>query len=242
MTRRHLLRTLGSASAVLAAGCASSATDPSATSSSSTGTNGTSTSGTATTSGACVVSPSETGGPYPDRTGMIGNSAFDRRDIREGKSGLPLTLVLTLVNVSSACSPVANASVEIWQCDADGHYSEYSQAGFDGTGQTFLRGVQTIDAGGQVTFTTIYPGWYAGRATHIHVEVFVSGRSVKTTQIAFPESVTAAVYRSGVYAAKGQNTTSNASDNVFSDGVSNELASLAGDTVNGYTAALTVGV
>lgn len=173
---------------------------------------------------------------------MVGNAAFSRRDIREGKNGLPLTLALTVVNAASACNPVANANVEIWQCDADGHYSEYSQPGFDGAGQTFLRGVQTTDARGQVSFTTIYPGWYAGRATHVHVEVFVSGRSVKTTQIAFPENVTAAIYRTGVYAAKGQDTTSNASDYVFADGVTNELASLAGDTTSGYTATLTIGV
>jgi protocatechuate 3,4-dioxygenase beta subunit len=69
---------------------------------------------------------------------------------------------------------------------------------------------ESTDANGRVTFTTIYPGWYQGRATHIHVEVTVAGRSVKVTQIAFPEDVTAAVYRSGVYASKGQNPTTNA--------------------------------
>ena len=37
--------------------------------------------------------------------------------------------------------------------------------------QTFLRGIQTTNANGEVVFTTIYPGWYQGRATHIHVEV-----------------------------------------------------------------------
>jgi protocatechuate 3,4-dioxygenase beta subunit len=75
----------------------------------------------------------------------------------------------------NGCAPVANANVEVWQCDASGNYSEYSQPGFNGTGQTFLRGVQTTDANGQATFTTIYPGWYAGRATHMHVEIFVNG-------------------------------------------------------------------
>jgi protocatechuate 3,4-dioxygenase beta subunit len=173
---------------------------------------------------------------------MINNAAFVRRDITEGKSGLPLTLTLTIVSVSGGCSAVSNASVEIWQCDAGGNYSEYSQPGFDGTGQTFLRGVQTTDANGHVTFTTIYPGWYAGRATHIHVDVFRSGSLVKTTQIAFPESVTSAVYASGVYASKGQNTTSNASDMVFADGTQNELATLTGSTASGYTATLTIGV
>ena len=132
--------------------------------------------------------------------------------------------------------------MEIWHCDATGNYSEYVQQGFNGTGQTFLRGLQTTDANGQVTFTTIYPGWYQGRTTHIHVEVFRNGASVKTTQVAFPEAVTSAVYRTGVYASKGQNSTTNASDMVFSDGVSNELATLTGDTTSGYTATLTIGI
>jgi protocatechuate 3,4-dioxygenase beta subunit len=114
--------------------------------------------------------------------------------------------------------------------------------GFDGTGKTFLRGIQTTDANGQVTFTTIYPGWYAGRATHIHVDVFRSGSLVKTTQIAFPEAIASAVYATGVYASKGQNSTTNASDNVFSDGTQNELATLTGDATSGYTATLTIGI
>ncbi len=173
---------------------------------------------------------------------MINNSAFFRRDITEGKSGLPLTLTLTIVNVNSSCAAVSGANVEIWQCDAAGRYSEYSQPGYDGSGQTFLRGIQTTDANGQVTFTTFYPGWYAGRVTHIHVDVYRSGALVKTTQIAFPESISAAVYATGVYAAKGQNSTTNASDNVFSDGTTNELATLTGNTTSGYTATLTIGI
>ena len=89
---------------------------------------------------------------------------------------------------------------------------------------------------------TIYPGWYQGRATHIHVDVQVNGRSVKVTQIAFPEDVSAAVYRIGAYASGGQNPTSNATDNVFRDGVSEELVTLAGDTTNGYSGTFRVGV
>ena len=173
---------------------------------------------------------------------MINNPAFFRRDVTEGKSGLPLALTMTIVNAAASCAPVSGANVEIWQCDAEGHYSEYSQPGFNGAGQTFLRGLQTTDAGGQVTFRTIYPGWYQGRATHIHVEIFVNGRSVKTTQIAFPEGVTAQVYRTGVYASRGQNPTSNTSDMVFSDGTSTELAALSGDATSGYTATITLGV
>ena len=173
---------------------------------------------------------------------MISNPAYFRQDVTEGKSGLPVTLALTVVNTRSNCSPVGNAAVEIWQCDAEGHYSEYSQPGYNGGSETFLRGLQTTDANGKASFRTIYPGWYAGRATHIHVEVFVNRASVKTTQIAFPENVSRQVYATGVYASHGQNSTTNASDNVFSDGTSYEIAALSGDTASGYTASLTIGI
>jgi protocatechuate 3,4-dioxygenase beta subunit len=169
---------------------------------------------------------------------MINNQAFFRRDITEGRSGLPLTLALTVVNANTACAAVSGVQVEVWQCDAGGTYSEYGS----GAGQTFLRGVQTTDANGQVTFTTIYPGWYAGRATHIHVDVYRSGAIVKSTQIAFPEDVTRSVYATGVYASKGQNSTTNAGDMVFSDGTAGEMATLSGSTASGFTASLQVGV
>ena len=229
--RREALGLLGAAGAAVAAACGSSPTTPTST------TSGSSTGGT-TTSSACAVSPDETAGPYPDRTGMASNSAFYRQDITEGKSGLPLTLALTIVNVRNSCAPVANANVEIWQCDAVGTYSEYGSA----AGQTFLRGLQTTNANGSVTFRTVYPGWYMGRATHIHLQVYLNGAVVKMTQVAFPETISSAVYRTGVYASHGQNSTTNSSDNVFSDGTDHELATLSGDTSSGYTATLTVGI
>ena len=239
VSRRQVLEAFGVAAgaAVMGACGGSSPTSPSAVTTTTT----TTTSG-GTSSAACAVAASETEGPYPDKTGMLNNPAFFRRDVTEGKSGLPVVLTMTIVNAAAGCAPVSGANVEIWQCDAEGHYSEYSQPGYNGTGQTFLRGLQTTDASGQATFRTIYPGWYAGRATHIHVEIFVNGRSVKTTQIAFPESITAQVYRTGVYASRGQNPTSNTSDMVFSDGTSTELAALSGDTTSGYTATITLGV
>ena len=238
ITRRNVLETLGLAGAAMVAACASSPTSASSTNNYDDHDDN----GTSSTTGSCVVAAEETAGPYPDRLGMISNQAFLRQDITEGKSGLPLTLTLTIVNIRQSCAAVSNASVEIWQCDAAGHYSEYAQQGYDGTGQTFLRGVQVTNSAGVATFRTICPGWYMGRATHIHVQVFVNGAVVKTTQVAFPENVTAGVYRTGVYAAKGQSTTSNASDNVFSDGTQTEMATLAGDTASGYTATLAVGV
>jgi protocatechuate 3,4-dioxygenase beta subunit len=196
--------------------------------------------GSANSSG-CVIAAEETAGPYPDLSGMVSNQAFFRRDVTEGRSGTPLTLTLTIVNVSVGCAALANANVEIWQCDASGNYSEYSQPGYNGVGQTFLRGLQVTDANGQVTFSTIYPGWYAGRATHIHVQVFHGASVIKTTQIAFPEGITATIYAGGVYAAKGPNPTSNSSDMVFADGTSTEMATVSGGA-GSYTATLTIGV
>jgi protocatechuate 3,4-dioxygenase beta subunit len=181
---------------------------------------------------ACAVSPSETVGPYPS------HGDYFRSNVTDGQPGLPLALTITVVNAASGCTPVAGANVEIWQCDHEGVYSEYGQ----GQGQTYLRGIQATDAEGRVTFQTVYPGWYQGRATHIHVEVTMNGRSVKVTQIAFPEDVTAAVYRTGVYASKGQNATTNGRDNVFADSVSLEMVTLSGNTTSGFTGTFQVGV
>jgi protocatechuate 3,4-dioxygenase beta subunit len=231
LTRREALAALGAAGlAAAAAACGGSPTDPTSISSSTGTTSG------GTTSSTCSITPEETAGPYPDRLGMINNPAYYRQDITEGKAGLPLALTLTVVNAKSNCAPISGATVEIWQCDAAGNYSEYSNS----AGQTFLRGLQKTDASGVATFKTIYPGWYQGRATHIHVEVFVNGTSVKTTQIAFPESISASVYRTGAYASKGQSTTSNSGDMVFADGVDHELATISGDTTNGMNGALTI--
>ena len=244
--RRHALRTLGAAfvSAPIGAalGCSEGSAPTSPTSTSAAGTSSGGSSGSGTTTGQGVEAATETRGPYPDQVGMINNQAFYRQDIREGRSGTSLTVTFTVVNTRNACAPVSNAAVEIWQCDADGHYSEYAQGNYDGRGQTFLRGLQLTNGTGQCTFVTIYPGWYQGRATHIHVDVTVNGQRVKSTQMAFPEEVSAQVYAQGVYASKGQNSTTNARDNVFSDGTSTEMASVSGSPAAGYTATLQVGV
>src|SRR5438105_4872283 len=121
LSRRQALEVLGAAGAAFAVGCSSSPVAPSASTSADT----TAGSTTGSSSAACVVTPEETAGPYPDRTGMINNASFFRRDITEGRPGLPLTLNLTVVNVKSSCAPVANAVVEVWHCDTSGTYSEY---------------------------------------------------------------------------------------------------------------------
>jgi protocatechuate 3,4-dioxygenase beta subunit len=161
-----------------------------------------------------------------------------RMDIREGKQGTPLTLTVKVVNAASACAPVSGAAVEIWHVDAAGDYSQYGTQ----RAATFLRGIQTTNASGEVVFTTIYPGWYQGRATHIHLEVSLNGQSRKVTQIAFPESVNDSVHRSGVYASRGTNPIANASDGIFADSLASEIVTPAGSAASGYAATFQVGI
>jgi protocatechuate 3,4-dioxygenase beta subunit len=227
ITRRAALGAIGAAAgAALAFGCGGETpTSPSVATSGTTPT-------TTTTNAACAVTPTETIGPYPSR------ADFFRSDIRETRAGTVLTLTIKVVNVNNACAAVPNADVEIWHVDAAGDYSQYGSQ----TAATFLRGIQTTNASGEVTFTTIYPGWYQGRATHIHAEVTVNGRSIKATQIAFPEATNNAVHTSGVYASRGTNPMSNLSDGIFADSLSSELVAPAGSPSSGYAVAFQIGV
>lgn len=226
--RQEAVRQLSRRAAFGAIGAAAAACGDSPTSPSSTSTGGTTTSTNAT----CAVTPTETIGPYPSRTDMF------RSDIRENRGGTPLTLTVKVVNVNSSCAAVVGADVEIWHVDAAGDYSQYGSQ----TAATFLRGIQTTNAAGEVTFTTIYPGWYQGRATHIHAEVTMGGRSIKVTQIAFPESVNNAVHATGVYASRGSNPMSNQSDGIFADSLATELVTPTGSPSGGYSATFQIGV
>ena len=140
LTRREALGAVGAAGAAFAFGCGDSPTSPSSTATTTTATS---------TNATCAVTPTETIGPYPSLVDLF------RSDIREGKSGTLLALTIRVVNANSGCAPVPNANVEIWHVDAAGDYSQY---GTQRT-QTFLRGIQTTNSNGEVTFTTIYPGW-----------------------------------------------------------------------------------
>lgn len=227
LTRREALGAFAAAaSAAVAVGCANAPTNPSGTTT--TGTTGT----TGSTNSACAVTPTETIGPYPSLTDLF------RSDIRDGKTGTLLAFTVKVVNTNSACAAVANANVEIWHCDVAGNYSQYGTQ----TAQTYLRGIQTTNAAGEVTFTTIYPGWYQGRATHIHVEVTIGGRSVKVTQCAFPESINNTVYAAGVYASRGSNPTTNLADGIFADSLASELVTPTGSPSAGYAATFQVAI
>jgi len=192
--------------------------------------------------GSCTVSPSETKGPFPIKT----PSQLVLENIKSDRIGVALLINLTIENQSKDCAPLEGVLVDVWHCDKDGNYSEYGGTSMQQTDYTsvhFLRGRQTSDANGEVSFISIFPGWYQGRAPHIHVEVLsASGSSLLVTQIAFPENVTSEVYSSTNYASHGQADTSNTSDNVFSDSLTDELGTLTGNLTDGYTLSKTITV
>jgi protocatechuate 3,4-dioxygenase beta subunit len=198
---------------------------------------------------ACVLIPQETEGPFP-LLAVLSNATIVRQNITEGRPGVPMTFTLTLMNVNNNCLPIAGAAVYVWQCDKDGVYSGYAAqpGGANTLGQTFLRGVLTTNASGQVAFTTIFPGWYAGRITHVHFQVYLGGDTGRvaraTSQVAFPPAVTSAVYASPLYAARGQNTSvaGFGHDSVFSDGTTFQLATVTGDVASALNATLNVGI
>ena len=175
LTRRQLMAASAAAGAYVLLGCGS---DDKSTTSASTATTSTSTERVD-----CQLAPEQTEGPY-----YIDNNLI-RRDITEGKAGVPLDLRLKVLNASS-CEPIQNATVEVWHCDALGNYS-----GVNGAEGNFLRGGQRSAKNGEATFRTIYPGWYQGRTTHIHVKVHVEGQVVHTGQLYFDDSDNAAVYK-----------------------------------------------
>ena len=151
----------------------------------------------------CVLAPEQTEGPYFVEGDKV------RSNITEGKAGVPLTLRLTVVDVST-CRAVKGAAVDIWHCDAGGVYSDVSQQSTDG--QTFLRGSQRTNARGVALFRTIYPGWYPGRTVHIHVKVSLGGNVVHTGQLYFPDAVTDAVYKRATYKQRPNRDPRNAGD------------------------------
>lgn len=192
--------------------------------------------------GSCTVSPSETKGPFPIKT----PSQLVLENIKSDRVGIALLINLVIENKTNNCLPLAGVLVDIWHCDKDGNYSEYGGTSMqprDYTSVHFLRGRQTTNSKGEVSFISIFPGWYQGRAPHVHVEVLsASGASILVTQIAFPETVSSTVYLSENYVSHGQADTSNTKDNVFSDSLDDELATLTGNITDGYTLSKTITV
>lgn len=258
LTRRGVLSLAGlGMGAVVLAACA-----PSVTASGSPSPTATPTPTPTPTSDAVAAEvteiPEETAGPYPgdgsNGPDILDDSGIVRQDIRSSvdggatADGVPLVFELRVVDVASG-APAEGVAVYAWHCTAQGEYSLYSSGLED---VTYLRGVQVADAEGAVTFTSIFPGCYAGRWPHIHFEVYPDVASITdardaiaTSQVALPEAECAAVYATSGYDGSARNLSriTLASDNVFGeDSAASQLATLSGDASAGYRAVLAVGV
>ncbi|MFH0517347.1 intradiol ring-cleavage dioxygenase [Streptomyces sp. M41] len=261
LARRRMIGLMAGAGMIPLAGCT---TDEGTSASSSTNTSSASSaagSSGSSSSAQCATIPEETAGPFPgdgsggvnvlkesgvvrdDITGSFGDSAGGTAQ------GVPLTVTLTVVDAASGCgTPKKGAAVYIWHCDREGRYSLYSEGVTD---ENYLRGVQETDDRGRVTFTSVFPGCYAGRWPHIHFEVYGSLADAtaaeaitNTSQLAFPKDVCETVYATDGYERSVRNLgrLSLERDGVFSDGHEQQMATLRGDVTDGYTATLTVPV
>ncbi len=205
--------------------------------------------------------PEETAGPYPgdgsNGVNVLSESGIVRSDLTSSfgsasgvAEGVPVTVRLKVYDLNGAdVSAFGGAAVYLWHCTSDGNYSLYSESVAD---ENFLRGVQETDADGAVTFTTIFPGCYAGRWPHMHFEVYESLESatsytnkLRTSQLAIPEDPCREVY--GVadgydVSVSNLDGVSLDSDGIFSDGYSLQLATVTGSVDEGYTFSLNVPV
>ena len=219
-------------------GCAADAVTESSTSSDSTGT---------TTSASCVLTAALTEGPY-----FVDEKLY-RSDIRsdpvtgEVSAGALLGLTFNVSRVANgACTPLTGAYLDVWHCDAGGVYSDVSGAG---TAEKFLRGYQITDASGVARFTTIYPGWYSGRAVHVHFKLrLFAGASTSyafTSQSFFDDSLTDSVYMLSPYNARGTRDVRNTADSIYNSLSSSEKAALTLQTTvasGGYGGVINLGV
>lgn len=239
----------------------SAASDTPATNAATTGPTGS----TTAASGSAVdvdVTPSETGGPFPsdgsndngegETANMLAKDGVIRSDIRGDigganvQDGVPMTLSVVVVDAATD-APKPGAAVYVWHCNQAGVYSQYnsSMLGGDYSDVTWLRGVQVADANGVVTFQTILPGRYQGRAAHIHFQVYADdsyGSLLLTSQMAFDDDGVDALYDAAGYDDALAADTDNAEDNIFSDGFDDQLLTITGDVTAGLSASIVVGV
>lgn len=201
---------------------------------------------TVETDSSCSQTPSETEGPFPTKT----PTSYIRSDIRKGDNvGINMLALINIANVNKNCAPMEGVLVDIWHCDVDGNYSQYGgtqmqQNNFQS--QNWFRGRQITDKNGLVTFKTIFPGWYRGRATHIHVHIYdASGKSLLVTQIAFQDNLCVTINQNASKYGYTKGTTGytyNNRDNVFSDGYQKELSTVTGSMEEGFEMKITLKV
>ena len=200
----------------------------------------------------CVLTAALTEGPF------FVDEKLNRSDIRSDpatgaiSAGLPLALTFNVSRLaSSACTPLTGAYIDVWHADASGAYSDVSGAGngSGGAGHKFLRGFQVTDAAGAAQFTTIYPGWYQGRAVHIHFQLRMYAGATKTyeftSQFFMPESLTSIVHAQAPYASKGTRTTFNSTDGIYNSLSAAQKSALtleAAATSSGYAGTINLDV
>jgi protocatechuate 3,4-dioxygenase beta subunit len=173
----------------------------------------------------CVARPQQTEGPF------FVDEALNRSDIRsdprngEIRPGIPLRVAFRVLRLAGAtCAPLPRAQVDVWHCDAEGRYSDVGGFGFRAStsGAQFLRGYQLTDAAGVAQFLTIYPGWYGGRAVHVHFKIRTedaAGRKqVFTSQLYFDDALSERIFALAPYAGRGGRWLRNADDGIFRDG------------------------
>jgi protocatechuate 3,4-dioxygenase beta subunit len=247
LTRREVLALMSTsgAAAFLAActpaGSASAAPSSGASAGASAVASAAASAAIATALPACVVAPELTEGPY------YVDVDLERSDIRSntGDGAVSEGAVLTLDWVvsqadGSACMPMEGVIVDVWHCDALGVYS-----GVQGDSGNFLRGFQRTDADGRASFTTIYPGWYQGRAVHIHFKIRTDPEANAgfefTSQLFFDDELSRSVYSSGVYAQKGPQDQPNSSDGIFDQSGGATLLSVTQEG-DGYKATFPIAI
>jgi protocatechuate 3,4-dioxygenase beta subunit len=164
----------------------------------------------------CVLYPSQTLGPCYSAMPMM------REDISSGTLGLPVRL--SFLVVKNGCTPIPNATVDIWHSGYNGIYSAYATnttcnpTTMDVKSENFCRGVQATDAMGRANFNTVFPGWYSGRAVHIHFTVRVNGTEEVTSQLYFEDDLVTEIQAQGEYKVRGMRSTLNAGDAIFRSG------------------------
>jgi len=250
--RQALLSALGLAATAVVAACTGKSPISAASSAAPTPTALPSVSPTATPEAApvpsCVVTPAETEGPY------FVDEKLNRSDIRadasgaNARAGTALSLAFGVYRMNgSGCLPWTGAQVDVWHCDAGGVYSDVGAQ--RSVGENYLRGYQLTDAQGVARFQTIYPGWYMGRAVHIHFKVraFSGGQKTYefTSQVFFDDALTDQVYTAAPYSSRPGRDTRNAGDMVYTSGNNSGaqlLIKLSGDGSGGYAGTFSVGL
>jgi protocatechuate 3,4-dioxygenase beta subunit len=241
--RREVLALLGGSGAALLAACAPGVLgSPAPTAAQQTNADATTAAAAASspaTLPSCIVRPAVTEGPY------FVDEKLDRSDIRSDpttgavKDGALLTLTFLVSRVAgSACAALSGATIDVWHCDALGVYSDATDPSFNTRGQKFLRGYQTTDATGKAQFTTIYPGWYQGRAVHIHFKIRTA-TSQFTSQLFFDDALNTQVFTQSPYSRKGtQGIMKNAADGIYKS----QLLLAVTKNGNAYAASFDIGL